>query len=330
VLVIEETDTLIEYLLRDREKVLGRLSGHVPLEGELVPQVIHQVLNRTLKELNVEPLKGDPDPVVTELVKSLNLPVRKPTLCPGCPHRASFFAIRKSRPKAIFTSDIGCYTLGLNLGVVDTCLDMGAAITMASGFYHAFSQDGADQPIVATIGDSTFFHSGTAGLLNAVYNGARFILVILDNLTTAMTGMQPTPALGIRADGSEGKAVSLERIVAGCGVDFIEVLDPYDLKKMNEVLKKAAEYVKEPEGGIAVIIARHPCLIAYREEAIPDRKTVKITDDCAECNFCIDRFECPAIYHDQELGRTNINPQICSGCGVCLAICPKGAIVEAA
>jgi indolepyruvate ferredoxin oxidoreductase alpha subunit len=330
VLVLEETDTLIEYLLRDRKKVMGRLSGHVPQEGELVPQVIHRILNRTLKELNVEPLKGEVDSIVTELVNSLNLPVRKPTLCPGCPHRAAFFAIRKSEPKAIFTSDIGCYTLGLNLGVVDTCLDMGASITMASGFYHSFSQDGADQAIVATIGDSTFFHSGTAGLLNAVYNGARFILVILDNLTTAMTGMQPTPSLGIRADGSEGKAVSLERIVAGCGVDFIDVVDPYDLKKMNEVLKKATEYVKEPEGGIAVVIARHPCLIAYREEAVPERKKVKITDNCAECNFCIDRFECPAIYHDQELGRTNINPQICSGCGVCLSICPKGAIVEAA
>jgi len=330
VLVLEETDTLIEYLLRDREKVLGRLSGHVPLEGELVPQVIHHALNHTLKELDLDPMEGESDPAVAELVKNLNLPVRKPTLCPGCPHRAAFFAIRKSKPKAIFTSDIGCYTLGLNLGVVDTCLDMGAAITMASGFYHAFSQDGVDQPIVATIGDSTFFHSGTAGLLNAVYNGARFILVILDNLTTAMTGMQPTPALGIRADGSEGKAVSLERIVAGCGVDFIEVLDPYDLKKMSEVLKKAGEYLKEPEGGIAVIIARHPCLIAYREEAVPEKKKVVITEDCAECNFCIDRFECPAIYHDQELGRTNINLQICSGCGVCLSICPKGAIVEAA
>jgi indolepyruvate ferredoxin oxidoreductase, alpha subunit len=329
VLVIEETDTLMEYLLRDKQKVLGRLSGHVPLEGELVPQVIDRVLSHTLKDLNLEPLEPASDPGVMELVNSLNLPVRKPTLCPGCPHRASFFAIRKSKPKAIFTSDIGCYTLGLNLGAVDTCLDMGAAITMASGFYHAFSQDGVDQPIVATIGDSTFFHSGTAGLLNAVYNGARFILVILDNLTTAMTGMQPTPALGIRADGSRGKAVSLERTVAGCGVDFIEVLDPYDLKKMNEVLKKASEYVHEPEGGIAVVIARHPCLIAYKEDAVPEKKKVVITDECAECNFCIERFECPAIYHDRELGRTNINNQLCTGCGVCLSICPKGAIVEA-
>jgi indolepyruvate ferredoxin oxidoreductase alpha subunit len=330
VLVIEETDTLIEYLLRDRNKVLGRLSGHVPLEGELVPQVICRLLDRTLRELDLQPFEGENEAEAMELVKSLQLPVRKPTLCPGCPHRAAFFAIRKSKPKAIFTSDIGCYTLGMNLGAVDTCLDMGASITMASGFYHAFAQDGVDQPIVATIGDSTFFHSGPAGLLNAVYNGARFILVILDNLTTAMTGMQPTPSLGIKADGSEGNAVSLERIVAGCGVDYIEVLDPYDIKKTMEELKKASEYIKEPEGGIAVIIARHPCLIAYRSEAIPEKKKVAVTEECAECNFCMDRFECPAIYHDQELGRTSINAQLCTSCGVCLQVCPKGAIVEVA
>ena len=329
-LVIEETDTLMEYLLRDRSKVLGRLSGHVPLEGELVPQVIYRLLDRTLTEMKMQPFEGEDDSEAMELVHSLQLPVRKPTLCPGCPHRAAFFAIRKSRPKAIFTSDIGCYTLGMNLGVVDTCLDMGAAITMASGFYHAFEQDGVDQPIVATIGDSTFFHSGTAGLLNAVYNDSRFILVILDNLTTAMTGMQPTPSLGIKANGSEGKAISLERLVAGCGVDFIEVLDPYDIKKMTEVLKNAAEYINEPQGGIAVVIARHPCLIAYKEEAIPEKKSVMVTEDCAECNFCIERFECPAIYHDQELGRTSINKQACTNCGVCVQICPKKAIVEVA
>ena len=329
VLVIEETDTLIEYLLRSKDKVLGRLSGHVPLEGELVPQVVHKVLNHVLDELKLKPFKENGDSEAAELVKNLQLPVRKPTLCAGCPHRAAFFAIRKTRPKAIFTSDIGCYTLGLNLGAVDTCLDMGAAITMASGLYHSYAQDKVQQPIVATIGDSTFFHSGTAGLLNAVYNGARFILVILDNQTTAMTGMQPTPALGIRADGSEGKAISLRRVVAGCGVDFIHVIDPYDMKGMTDVLKKAVDYVNEPEGGIAVIIARHPCVIAYPEEAIPEKKKVKVTEDCAECNFCLERFECPALYHDQELGRTNIDRQICCDCSLCLNVCPKGAIVEA-
>ena len=328
VLVIEETDTLIEYLLRDRDKILGRLSGHVPLEGELVPQVVYNLVNIVLGELGIEKFEEDEDREVIELVERLELPVRRPTLCPGCAHRSAFFAIRKASPKAIFTSDIGCYTLGLNMGAVDTCLDMGAAITMASGFYHSFAQNRIDQPIVATIGDSTFYHSGTAGLLNAVYNNARFILVILDNQITAMTGMQPTPGLGIRADGSDGKAVSLERLVAGCGVDYIEVVDPYDIKKMTGILKKATEYVNESEGGIAVIIARHLCVIAYPDMAIPEKKRVKVTDDCKECNFCLDRFECPALYYDHELAHININRQICVDCGLCISVCPKGAIVE--
>jgi len=328
VLVIEETDTVIEYFLRDRGKVLGRLSGHVPAEGELVPEIVHDLVDKVLKEVDLTPFRENGGREAINLVKGLELPIRKPTLCPGCPHRAAFFAIRKASPKAIFTSDIGCYTLGLNLGAVDTCLDMGAAITMAAGFYQAFGQDDVRKPIIATIGDSTFFHSGTAGLLSAVYNDARFILVILDNHITAMTGMQPTPALGVRADGSMGKTISLERVVAGCGVDFVEVADPYDVKKMTGLIKKATKYVEDPDGGIAAIIARHPCIIAYRDEAISNKQRVTITESCVECNFCIDRFECPALYKDEELGRTDINRLLCADCGVCLNVCPKGAIVE--
>lgn len=329
VLVIEETDTAIEYFLRDSNKVLGRLTDHVPAEGELVPEVIYGLINKVLQELGLQPLGRNDYPEAKELVGGLELPVRKPTLCPGCGHRAAFFAIRKARPKAIFTSDIGCYTLGLNLGAVDTCLAMGAGVTMASGFYHAFAQDGIDQPIVATIGDSTFYHSGTAGLLNAVYNDARFILVILDNQTTAMTGMQPTPGLGTLADGRQGKKITLERAVSGCGVDFIETVDPYDIKETTALLKRAAEYIKQPNGGIAVIIATHPCLIAYRDGAIPEPRNVMVTEECAECNFCLERFECPALYQDDTLGRTEVDQTLCSGCGVCLQVCPKGAIVEA-
>jgi indolepyruvate ferredoxin oxidoreductase alpha subunit len=328
VLVLEETDAVLEYFLRDRKKVLGRLSGHVPPQGELVPEVVYGAIDRALRELELPPLRASGDARAKELVQVLGLPARRPTLCPGCGHRAAFYAIRKARPKAIFTSDIGCYTLGLNLGAVDTCVDMGAAITMASGFYHAFSQDGKSQPIVATIGDSTFYHSGTAGLLNAVYNDARFVLVILDNQTTAMTGMQPTPAMGVRADGSMGKAIPLERVVAGCGIDFIEVVDPYDVKRLTRLVKKAADYTQDPQGGIAVIIARHPCLIAYRETAIPHRKRVRVTEDCVECNHCLERFECPALYHDEALRRTAVNQALCSGCGVCIDVCPKGAILE--
>ena len=329
VLVIEETDSVIEYFLRDSKNVLGRLSGHVPSQGELVPETVYGLINGVLGEMQMQALRSDGYQSAVELVKGLELPIRKPTLCPGCPHRASFFAIRKARPKAIFTSDIGCYTLGINLGGVDTCLDMGAGITMASGFYHSFAQDQVEQPIVATIGDSTFYHSGTSGLLNAVYNDSRFILVILDNQITAMTGMQPTPGLGIRADGSKGKMIPLERVVAGCGVDFIEIVDPYDLKAMNRLIKKAVEHTNDPDGGVAVIIARHPCVIAYREEAIPQKKEIVVTEDCVECNFCHDRFECPALYKDADLERTAVDQTLCAQCGVCLDICPKGAIVEA-
>jgi indolepyruvate ferredoxin oxidoreductase alpha subunit len=329
VLVLEETDTVIEYFLRDKSKVLGRLSGHVPLQGELMPQVVHQVMNKALTSNGLDPLGQGGSAEALALVSGLNLPVRKPRLCPGCGHRAAFYSIRKTAPKAIFTSDIGCYTLGLNLGAVDTCLDMGSAITMASGFYHAFAQDGASQPIVATIGDSTFFHSGPAGLLNAVYNDARFTLVILDNQTTAMTGMQPTPALGTRADGTAGKAISLERVVAGCGVDFIEVVDPYDIKEMIALLKRANDHVQRPDGGIAVVIARHPCLIAYRDRSLSERTSVSVTEECDDCGLCTERFECPALYRDEALGRTAVDQTLCAQCGVCLQVCPKGAIVEA-
>ncbi len=327
ILVIEETDTLIEYSLRDREKVLGRFSGHIPLEGELVPEVVETALEKVLIDLNLQSLSIDSSENVSNLVNGLELPIRRPTLCPGCGHRGVFYSIRKARPKAIFTSDIGCYTLGLNLGSVDTVLDMGAAITMASGFYHAYAQDGTQRPIVATIGDSTFFHSGPAGLLNAVYNDARFVLVILDNMTTAMTGMQPTPSLGIRADGSEGKKIPLEQLISGCGIEFIEVIEPYDTPDLRKLLKKAFAYTKDTDGGIAVIIARHPCVIAYRDVAIQNQKEITITDECVACNHCIDRFECPALYHDDENDKTALDQGLCIGCAVCVDVCPAGAIV---
>jgi indolepyruvate ferredoxin oxidoreductase alpha subunit len=326
ILVVEETDTLIEYSLRNREKILGRFSGHIPLEGELVPEVVETVLEKVLTELDLQSLGIEDREDVKNLVNGLNLPIRRPTLCPGCMHRGVFYSIRKARPKAIFTSDIGCYTLGLNLGSVDTVLDMGAAITMASGFYHAHAQDGTQQPIVATIGDSTFFHSGPAGLLSAVYNDARFVLVILDNMTTAMTGMQPTPSLGIRADGSEGKKIPLERLISGCGIEFIEVIEPYDTPNLRKLLKKAFAYTKDPDGGIAVIIARHPCVIAYRDIAVENKKDIAITDACVACNHCLERFECPALYHDADKEQTALDPALCIGCAVCVDVCPAGAI----
>jgi len=248
-------------------------------------------------------------------------------LCAGCPERAAFFAIKKALPKAIYASDIGCYTLGLNLKAVDTVLDMGAGITLASGFYQAYHQDKKNIAIVATMGDSTFYHSGTVSLLNAVYNNARFILVILDNEITAMTGMQPTPGIGITADGSKGRKIPIRELIKGCGVKWIKTIDPYDIKNLVKLLKEAKKYTQRKDGGIAAIIARHPCIIRYPEVCEDNPVKVEITDDCNGCNYCIDFFECPALYINEEKNLVEIDRMFCVDCGVCIDVCPKGAII---
>ncbi|MBF0498291.1 MAG: 4Fe-4S binding protein [Deltaproteobacteria bacterium] len=296
----------------------------------MTTDIIHNILSQTMAETkagNLAPV----DPAGQEFVSKLGLPGRRPTLCPGCPHRAAFYSIRQAFPRAIFTSDIGCYTLGLNLKAVDTVLDMGAGITMASGFYHAHHLDGTEKMIVATMGDSTFYHSGTAGLINAVYNDSRFVLVILDNGTTAMTGMQPTPGTGAMADGSPGNHISLERLIAGCGVDFIKVHDPYDVPAMIDLVKEAGEYIKTASPGIAVIIARHPCLIAHRRETAQFKSKPTVTAGCKGCKICLELFECPALYlvpgqDGTDSARVEIDRKICVSCGVCRFVCPERAI----
>jgi len=327
VLVIEETDSVIEYQIIDKSKVLGRLTGHVPLEGELVPDVLHNILADVLREMGITELEKSTDTELDKLIEDLELPVRRPTLCAGCPERAAFFAIKRALPKAIYPSDIGCYTLGLNLKAVDTVLDMGAGITLASGFYQAYHQDKKDVPIVATMGDSTFYHSGTASLLNAVYNKARFILVILDNEITAMTGMQPTPGTGITAEGSKGRKIPLEDLIKGCGVRWIKTIDPYEVKNLVALLKKARKHTQRADGGIAVIIARHPCLIQYPEVLEENRVIVEITDECNGCNYCLDFFECPALLSNEEENRVDIDRKFCIDCGICIDACPRGAII---
>lgn len=327
VLVLEEPDAAIETQILDKRRVIGRLTGHVPSQGELTPEVINSIMAKVSREFKLARMSPISDPKLERLIQNLELPTRRPTLCAGCPERAAFFAIRKAFPKGIYPSDIGCYTLGLNLKAVDTVLDMGAGITFGSGFYQAYHQDHNDIPIIATMGDSTFYHSGTASLVNAVYNNARFILVILDNETTAMTGMQPTPGSGLTADKSEGRKVSLTDLIKGCGVRWIRIVDPYKVKEMIKLLKQAREYTLRKEGGMAVIIARHRCLIRYPEEWEENREVVKINEDCNGCMYCIDFFECPALRPDETKTGVEIDRMLCVDCGVCVSVCPRGAIV---
>lgn len=309
VLVLEETAGVIEMQLRDYRRVKGKISGAVPEAGELLPETIERILlgfaGRSAAALPAAATGGG----------------KRPTLCPGCPHRASFYAIKRAAPKGIYPSDIGCYTLGVNLGAVDTVLCMGAAIGQAAGFYQAYRITGQEKDIIATVGDSTFFHAGIPPLIDAVVQGARFVLVILDNTTTAMTGNQPTPTQGTPS----GKAVDIASIVTGCGVEFCRSADPLDMPAFTSLLKDALIFSRER--GVAVVIAKSPCLVdksirhARRPQAFVD-------STCTGCRHCTSQFECPALVYDEISKKVTVDIMICSGCGVCLDVCPVKAIKQ--
>ncbi|MBW2545077.1 MAG: indolepyruvate ferredoxin oxidoreductase subunit alpha [Deltaproteobacteria bacterium] len=315
ILVIEETYPTIEMQLTN-PAITGRISKDVPDYGELTPEVIEKILEAFLN------VSGGAEDNLKEA------PGTRPTLCPGCPHRAAFYAIRKTFPKGIFPSDIGCYTLGMNLGAVDTCHCMGAGISQGAGLYHAYAADSSEYPtIVATIGDSTFFHAGIPGLINAVFTGARFIIVILDNSTTAMTGNQPTPQVGIMADGSAGNTVYIPDLVKASGVRFLRECDPYDLETFISHLKEADRFCRGDEGGVAVIISKHPCVMDREALKKQTRYRVTVTEECTGCKVCIKQFECPSLIFDEESEKVFVDQNSCIGCGVCDVVCPVGAIV---
>jgi indolepyruvate ferredoxin oxidoreductase alpha subunit len=328
VLVIEEPDACIELQIPDRTRVSGRLDGTVPNAGELSPEVIMAILAEAL-EVGDAPLSPPPDDnSLAAIVQSLKIEPRRPRLCPGCSHRSAFFTVKHTfGPNAIYPGDIGCYTLGTNLRAVDTCVDMGASVTMAAGFYHANRLAGDKRPIVATIGDSTFIHSGIVPLVNAVHTNARFILLILDNHTTAMTGAQPTPANDYIADGDIATKVPIPDLVQACGVRFVRVADPYDQKPFEALLKEAQAFTQSPEGGVAVIIADRPCILYDRTPVVESPVPVVITEECDGCRYCVEAFECPALVLRPDKSRVDIDYRVCVDCGQCIDACYKGFIV---
>ena len=314
VLILEETYPVIEMQLA-AEQVQGRGTKTVPGEGELTPEVIRQVLERFL---DLPPATAAASPAGE---------ATRPTLCAGCAHRAAFYAIRETFPEGIFPSDIGCYTLGLNLGAVDTCHCMGAGISQAAGFYRAFAAAAEKvPPIVATIGDSTFFHAGVPALINAVFHQAHFILVILDNSTTAMTGHQPTPEVGLTAAAERGQPVLIADLVKACGVRFLKEADPYDLPGFISLLQEADQYCRGADGGVAVVIAKHFCILDREARKDQPALEVCVTEDCTGCRHCLDDFECPALSLDEATYQVVIDGARCIGCGVCVHVCPVGAL----
>jgi len=305
VLVVEEGAPVVEEQVKQSAgciRVYGKRTGHVPSEGELSPAVVRGALGKA-GYIDVTP----PSPAPEE-----GLPPRPPILCAGCPHRAVFFAMRRVFKDAVFPSDIGCYTLGLQLGAVDTTICMGASITVGSGIAQTAGGD-----VVATIGDSTFLHTGLPGLVNAVYNGANMVLVILDNRTTAMTGHQPNPTTGMTATGEVSPKVSLEALCRACGVVWVETVDPYDMTGLIATLREAQDKL-----GVRVVIAKKPCVINERRAKVARPRYTVDVSACSGCRTCL-RFGCPALALEGETAE--ITP-LCSGCGVCAALCPKGAI----
>lgn len=247
----------------------------------------------------------------------IELPARPPVLCAGCPHRGAFYAakraLKKLRVRGVFSGDIGCYTLGnaAPLDAVDTCLCMGAGITMAQGL--SVADPSARQ--LAFVGDSTFFASGLTGIANAAYNGHDITVCVLDNSTTAMTGGQPHPGTGRTLMGGCAEPLSIEASLEALGVACIEHANPHRLDESVHAVMRAVEH-----HGVSAVVFRAPC-VDIAEPGVPVRIDA---DACTGCKRCITSIGCPAIGFDGSVA--TVDETLCTGCGLCVDICPFDAI----
>ena len=260
------------------------------------------------------------EPEMPDLSDVPELPGRPPNLCAGCPHRATYYAIKQVYgPDAIYPTDIGCYTLGLlpPISMADLVICMGSSVSTGCGFSRA-----TNQKVVSFIGDSTFFHSGITGLIDAVHNNHKFTLVILDNGTTAMTGHQPHPGVNTDPMGVELTQISIEDLVKGLGVKDVHVVKPFKLKKTIEAVKATMEY-----DGISVIISKEFCpLFAKATGQFRKSKPFHVNlNKCKNHRDCINLLACPAMYLDGD--QVNIDMNLCIGCSVCAQVCPENAIL---
>lgn len=316
IIVFEELDPVIEdaliYICGKKNihiEILGKRTGTVPNAGELSAMAVSEVLDQTYGLKLSVPYNDFKDKPLTM--------ARPPVLCAGCPHRASFYAVKQAMKgqKSVFCGDIGCYTLGnaAPLDMVDTCLCMGAGITIAQGIQNATK----DSVNFAFVGDSTFFASGMTGVVNAVYNQTDMVLVVLDNSTTAMTGQQPHPGIGTTMMGEVSQKVSIKAILEAIGLSFVREANPLDLEKSIEAVKEAAGMK-----GVRAIIFKSPCVTL-----IKDGKALRINQDkCIGCKKCIRELGCPALSFKN--GRAVIEKSLCNGCGLCSQICPKSCMLK--
>jgi indolepyruvate ferredoxin oxidoreductase alpha subunit len=319
VLVVEELEPIMETEL----KALAQENGiTIPIKGKGVNGFsrLYEYHPRMVRKAVAEYFEVDYQTTdIVDISDIPDLPERPPTLCAGCPHRATYYSIKEVfGADAINPTDIGCYTLGLlkPLSMGDLSICMGASVSSSCGFSGA-----TDQEVVSFIGDSTFFHSGITGLINGVHNNHKFTLVIMDNRTTAMTGHQPHPGADTEQMGIERTMISIEDVVRGCGVKDIHVVKPLNTKKTIESVRKAMEY-----DGISVIISKEVCPLFAK--AVGQKKKARPfyinTEKCKNHRLCIDKLACPAMFLDGD--KVSIDKNLCIGCTLCAQICPENAI----
>jgi indolepyruvate ferredoxin oxidoreductase alpha subunit len=329
VLVVEELEPYLEEGLRAVAQargltvtIQGKGPGLFSRLYEYHPGLVREVIARFFGVAYEAPAPKAPAAVLGK-----PLPDRPPNLCPGCPHRAMYYAVKIALKdlgvEGVFPTDIGCYTLGLlpPLSMADFLICMGSSISTAAGISTA-----TDQKVVAFIGDSTFFHAGLPALTNAVHQKHDFLLVILDNGTTAMTGHQPHPGVSLIPPGYPGEHVPIARVVKALGVEKLWVVNPFKYKESLAATKEAlgAE-------GVRVLISQAPCVLYEARITGKKRKArFQVSRECADCRHCLDYFGCPAMYLEKgEAGHLMIDPEVCSGCAFCVQWCdhirPVGA-----
>ena len=308
---VEQEVALAAFATGRNLPVLGKRSGHFPQEFEYNPDLVADALASYLH-------LDQPERKVCGVAADqaiADLPARPPVLCPGCPHRASFFVMRKVfGPRTVYANDIGCYTLGLGepLHSCDIVLCMGASITQAAGIART-----TGRRTVAYIGDSTFCHSGLPALMNAVQNNDQVTVCILNNYVTAMTGFQPSPA-----SGPGGSGFSLEQIVRGLGVTDVYSLDPFAYETARQQLKQARDGT-----GVNVVIFNAPCRVNLRRRETEPHLPLAIDQElCDGCTLCVRLLGCPAIFISDD--RYGIDEDLCDGCGLCVRVCSRDAICE--
>ncbi|UCC60825.1 MAG: indolepyruvate ferredoxin oxidoreductase subunit alpha, partial [Dehalococcoidia bacterium] len=339
ILIVEETDPFLEQnikvLLAEQAKALGPIdvygskTGHIPGFGDINQDKVARAL-ASIKGLEYKPR----DEAYAQKANELSLPSlppRMPTFCPGCPHRASLWAIKAAMKldgrDGFVTGDIGCYALGAGpagFWQIKTLHCMGAGTGLATGFGQ-LGQFGFDQPVISVCGDSTFFHAAIPGLINARFNSSNILMVVLDNGGTAMTGFQPHPSSGYDAQGRPTPVVSIEGICLAIGAN-VRVRDPFE---MDEAIADLYDMLQED--GAKVMVFRRRCHLVESKEKGRKKVYVEpekcIGDDCGCARFCSRVFNCPGIIWDQEIQKARIDEVVCTGCGVCATLCPRGAIV---